>query len=440
MIARSQHLLAAVLLLALSFGCDTKTYLINTPTVALTGGDMFANLPPEMRTVDMEILYAADRNIVSKSPILGIQYGHGRSGQLAVGVATVALNPPMDWEQLSSYVAAPKRKGKHSLFLKSAMEFGSLAVPLSQMEVREGRYRLSNEDAVLLKDSELKLHEELAKRLKYAPRKDVYLYVHGFNNSFEDAVFRLGMMWHMAGRPGVPIAYTWPAGRGGLTGYAYDRESGEFTIFHLKKFIKAVAACPDVERIHLIAHSRGTDVVCTALRELNIETRAKNLRTQEQLKLENLVLAAPDMDADVFEQRFAIEDLHLAARRVTVYLSSTDLALAISDWLFDSRARMGNLTTDKISEDAKTKLSQLKNFWFIDCRVKGFSSSHDYVFAHPAVLSDLILLLRDDRDPGAENGRPMKLRFACVWEIDNDYLLNLPKVLTTQPAAAATQP
>jgi esterase/lipase superfamily enzyme len=276
--------------------------------------------------------------------------------------------------------------------------------------------------------------------LKYAPKKDVFLYVHGFNNTFEDAVFRLGMMWHMSGRAGVPIAYTWPAGRGGLTGYAYDRESGEFTIFHLKKFIKAVAASPDVERIHLIAHSRGTDVVCTALRELNIEIRSKNLRTQEQLKLENLVLAAPDMDADVFEQRFAIEDLHLVARRTTVYLSSTDVALALSDWLFDSKARMGNLTTEKFTEDAKKKLSQLKNFWFIDCKVKGYSSSHDYAFAHPAVLSDLILLLRDDKDPGAENGRPMKQRFTSVWEIDNDYLRNTAPVLTTQPAAPTTAP
>jgi esterase/lipase superfamily enzyme len=155
----------------------------------------------------------------------------------------------------------------------------------------------------------------------------------------------------------VPIVYTWPAGYGGLKGYAYDRESGEFTVFHLKQFIEALAACPEVERIHLIAHSRGTDVLITALREINIEMRAKNLRTHEQLKLENLVLAAPDMDDDVFEQRFAIEDLHLAANRTTIYLSQTDIALAFSRWLFGGGSRLGNLTPQKLTPDAKKKLS-----------------------------------------------------------------------------------
>ena len=45
---------------------------------------------------------------------------------------------------------------------------------------------------------------------------------------------------------------------------AHDRESGEFTVYHLKQCLRAVAACPDVERVHLIAHSRGTDVTISA--------------------------------------------------------------------------------------------------------------------------------------------------------------------------------
>ena len=76
----------------------------------------------------------------------------------------------------------------------------------------------------------------------------------------------------------------------------YDRESGEFSVSHLREFIKNVAGCPDVERIHLVAHSRGTDVTISALRELNLHYRAQGKSTQAELKLENLVLAAPDVD------------------------------------------------------------------------------------------------------------------------------------------------
>jgi esterase/lipase superfamily enzyme len=226
----------------------------------------------------------------------------------------------------------------------------------------------------------------------------------------------------MAGRPGVAIAYTWPAGHGGLTGYAYDRESGEFTVSHLRRFLSVVASCPAVERVHLVAHSRGTDVVITTLRELNNETRAKNLRTKEVYKLDDLVLAAPDVDAEVFEQRFAIEDLHLAANRTTVYLSRTDLALAFSRWLFGGGNRLGNLRPEDFPPESRAKLSHLKGFYLINCNVSGFSTSHDYAFVHPAVVSDLILLLRDRESPGASTSRPLRAPFDGVWEVTNDYL------------------
>ena len=126
--------------------------------------------------------------------------------------------------------------------------------------------------------------------------------------------------------------------------------------------------------------------------------------------------------ADVFEQRFAIEDLHLAARRTTIYLSRTDLALAAAKLLFGGGERLGNLTPRKFSADARAKMADLKGFHMINCDVTGFSNSHNYAFSHPAVVSDLILLLRDDRDPGAEGGRPLAQSEEGIWEVRNDYL------------------
>jgi esterase/lipase superfamily enzyme len=296
-----------------------------------------------------------------------------------------------------------------------------LAIALKRMEVRDGRYRLPQDALNELNAAREQLRKVLAEQLSHSDKKDVYLFVHGFNNSFDDAIFRLAQMWHMAGRGGVPIAYNWPAGRGGILGYAYDRESGEFTVFHLKKFLQAVAAVPEVQRIHLIAHSRGTDVAVTALRELHIEYRSKGLSTQQELKLENLVLAAPDLDADIFEQRFGLEDVHMAANRTTVYLSNTDLALSFSRWLFGGGRRVGNLTAKEITPEARKNLMALGRFDVIQCNVTGYSTTHDYAFAHPAVVSDIFLLLRDGKAPGAANGRPLAMPAEGVWEITNDY-------------------
>lgn len=439
---RPLRLSLVVVLFVVGVGCDARTHLIATPTVALgeRGRTTFDALPPDARTPSMQILYAADRDIVAKTP-LGVQYGSGRSGQLVVGTARIGFDRQMSWEDLvaaSTQKRWPATGGRRpAMTVESTAEFGRVGIPLKEMEVIDGRYQLTPELREEVARTTDALHGVMRDRLAHADRKDVYLYVHGFNNTFEDALFRLSMFWHFAGRPGVAIAYTWPAGRGGLTGYAYDRESGEFTVFHLKLFIRALASCPDVERLHIIGHSRGCDVVCTALRELNIETRAKDLRTQEQLKLHNLVLAAPDLDADVFEQRVAIEDLHLAAHRMTIYFSQTDFALAASAWLFGGGERMGNLTPGKFSPDARRKLAALKSVHMINCDVSGFSTSHDYAFAHPAVASDLILLLRDDLDPGVAHGRPLSAEFEGVWEIDNEYLLGPPPPAPARPVPVA---
>ncbi|HVT88084.1 MAG TPA: alpha/beta hydrolase [Tepidisphaeraceae bacterium] len=420
----------AVMVLCSLAGCASRTLLITTPNtnVGAETEARFNHLDPSLQTNDIPILYAADRAVVNQG-ILGPEYGEGRSSDLVFGSATVGLKPQMSWAELVRRSTTKGDKPATSLEMKSVVEMGRLAVPLKQMEVRDGRYQLSEGSKEELAASKAKLQQIIDERLSHTSQKDVFIFVHGFHNTFDDAAFRLAQTWHFAGRPGVAIVYSWPAGHPGLLGYAYDRESGEFTIFHLKLFLQAVAAIPSVQRIHLIAHSRGTDVAVTALRELNLVYKARGLDTQKELKLENLVLAAPDLDFDVFEQRFGLEDLHMAAKRTTIYMRRNDIALSLSRWLFNSHERMGSLLVDDIEPGARRKLAELGRVDLIQCDVTGFSTSHDYAFAHPAVTSDMILLLRDGKLPGAANGRPLKVIAPDIWGIDNDYPKSPP---TTQ--------
>src|SRR4029450_2336453 len=112
----------------------------------------------------------------------------------------------------------------------------------------------------------------MAQLLARSDRKDVYLFVHGYDCEFEWGSYVMAQLWHFMGRGGVPVSYSWPAGSPHmLRGYQYDRESGEFTAYHLKQFLKLLGSCPGVGKVHIIAHSRGTDVATTALRELKLE-------------------------------------------------------------------------------------------------------------------------------------------------------------------------
>ncbi len=213
-----------------------------------------------------------------------------------------------------------------------------------------------DDPAVLARDEEVAAHfrQEVRRRLALTPHKEVYIFVHGFNNTFDYAASVLAEFWHFGGRIGVPVFYSWPAGAPGLLrGYTHDRESGQFTIHHLKQFLRLVPSIPEVRRIHVITHSRGTAVTCNALRELLLEDRAAGRDPRQALRIGNIVLASPDIDVDVFFQRFVADRFYQVAEHITIYCSEEDRALALSRFLFDSRRRLGRVRPIDLDEAEK---------------------------------------------------------------------------------------
>ena len=70
----------------------------------------------------------------------------------------------------------------------------------------------------------------MAQRLcqRRAPDRSVLVFIHGFNNRFEDSVYRFAQIVHDSGAHSVPILVTWPS-RGSALAYGYDRESTNYT-------------------------------------------------------------------------------------------------------------------------------------------------------------------------------------------------------------------
>jgi len=81
------------------------------------------------------------------------------------------------------------------------------------------------------------------------PKRRVVVFIHGFNNRFDDAVFRFAQIVHDAGTPVVPVLFTWPS-RGSVLAYGYDRESSTYSRNALEDVLKALA------RIHPWVRSR----------------------------------------------------------------------------------------------------------------------------------------------------------------------------------------
>ena len=410
-------LLLAVGLLA---GCPGP-HLMPTPNVYVQApSNPFADVAPSLRTNTVDVLYATDRQPVPRDDGT-LAYGSGRSFSLAVGSCVVEIGQDIAWDTLVQQSRQAERSQELPLRIRALTEQVRLLATPMPFVLHNGLPTVAPAVQEAYEHAAEQVRQDIRQRLTLTSRKAAYVYIHGYNNTFEDGVLVIAELWHFLGRQGVPILYTWPAGSGGgLRGYTHDRESGEFTIFHLKQFVRLLAATPELEELHLIAHSRGTDVLTSALRELYIETHAagKDFRTVYRIK--NVVLAAADLDLEVVSQRLAAEYVGLGTERTTIYVSDVDRAIGFANLLFMSFRRIGQLRPEDLTDEQRQHLERVARTQLIDARVPTGFLGHAYFYRHPAVSADLVLVLRDQLEPGSP-GRPLHKRGANFWQITPEY-------------------
>jgi esterase/lipase superfamily enzyme len=468
---RPSRSVATALAMALAFlltGCGGgPPQLMPTPNIYASGErDPFPDVPPALRNNRAEVLYITDRALEDGSTPDKPTYGFKRSRSVAVGVAEVEFGKDVSWEALRKASRTATRDVKLPMTVTRTTEVvrfpptpqtvTELPEPSAIAAVRhaatmptpvaaDGAAAPATAPAGLSLEEELDFDyrvalAELSARLARTPVKDVYVFVHGYNNNFYDSVTTIAGLWHFLGRQGVPVAYSWPAGHGGLIrGYTYDRESSEFTVYHLKTMLRVIAACPDVHRVHVIAHSRGTDVALSALRELRLEiggpSRTGAKETRDALKLGTVVLAAPDLDLDVVIQRMVTARLGRLPEHFAMYVCSKDKALGISNWLFGGGMRLGKVRAASFTPEEMETLRRAKTVQIIDAQISNAGAfGHDYFHSNPAVSSDLILLMRYQLPPGADTGRPLGGTGNGFWSIDDHY------PATNETATAAADP
>ena len=391
----------------------------------------FADVPDPLQTDSISVMYITDRVPEADGPDQW-EYGSDRSRSAAFGEAVVQIGDDLSWDELVAASRTRKRSEKLELNLTTTRELARFAKtpPKLILTDEEMASRAAPPVDPAQRDAERRFKEELTERLAQTPRKEVFIYVHGFNNTFEDGILTTGELWHFLGREGVPISYSWPAGVGLLKAYEYTLASTQFTVYHFKQTLRRIASCPAVEKVHIIAHSRGTAVVTEGVRELHLEIRSTG-DTQQTLKLGTVILAAADIDVDVAIARNATERIGRAIERSALYISDEDEALGLSRWLFGG-GRLGDVDFKMFEKGEVEALRGSQRTQLIDARVKKRGLGHSYFHADPAVSSDLVLLMRYQLPPGADHGRPLGISDVGLWVVDDDY----PGATWTLPEAA----
>lgn len=188
------------------------------------------------------------------------------------------------------------------------------------------------------------LQAEIASHLsgRIGSNRDILLYVHGFNTSYDESRFRLAQIVEDGRFGGVPVLFTWPS-TNNLLDYGAARESATVSRDALARLIRQLTETPGVGRVHILAHSMGAWLTMEALRQ---DAIAGSPALAE--KLGDVMLAAPDIDLTVFRQQLArIDPSH-----VFVLVAANDRALSLSRTLAGDRQRLGAMDPNNPADRA----------------------------------------------------------------------------------------
>lgn len=220
------------------------------------------------------------------------------------------------------------------------------------------------------------LLEDLNNELQGTIDCSLLVYIHGYNNSFEDAAFRTAQLSYDLGFKGRSIFYSWPSEKEPLK-YPVDVQTAAWTQSNFKSFLFDLLENTSYSNIYLVAHSMGNQVYQKGLADLITE------RPEQISRIKEIILAAPDIDVDLFK-RDVYPILSRLKAGITLYASSKDKALKVSNEV-NGGSRLG---------DSGRKITILPNIETIDAsEVKTDFIGHAVFAESSSIITDMYYLI-----------------------------------------------
>lgn len=200
-------------------------------------------------------------------------------------------------------------------------------------------------------------------------KKRLMVFVHGYNVSFQDAIFKSAQIKYDLGYEWPLVLFSWPS-KSSVKSYVSDKESALNSSVALASLLKTISEM-DIDEVVVIGHSMGTFCLAEALRELNIKNNP----------FQRLVLAAADIQKQAFFERYC-ETIKASFNMVSLYASSSDKALIASNMINESE-RVGDTRNGIVVVDGIESIDMSE----LDDNL--FSLGHSYVSESNRALDDL---------------------------------------------------
>jgi esterase/lipase superfamily enzyme len=188
--------------------------------------------------------------------------------------------------------------------------------------------------------------------LRAPDHRSVILFVHGYNVTFAEGLYRFAQVIHDTGIPGVPVHYSWPSA-GNPLGYGYDRDSMLYARDGLEQVMAEIARAGG--EIVLIGHSMGALLIMETLRQIAIRDRAFIDR-----HVGGVALISPDLDIEIFRQQ--AKRIGPLPQPFVIFSSSRDKVLRLSATLTGRRDRLGNIADVRELSDLQVTVLDVSAF------------------------------------------------------------------------------
>ncbi len=185
---------------------------------------------------------------------------------------------------------------------------------------------------------------EINRELATRPRgqRKLLLFIHGYNNTTSDAILRLSQFVEDTGFQGVPVLFTW-ASAAKAPRYVYDLNSALIARVKIKD-MSDVLVQTNAEGIDVFAHSMGTFLAMEGLVDAELAGRLGRNK-----QIETIMLAAPDIDIDLFRTQIGLLP-RAVVDRMYLLISQDDAALRFSRRIAGGVPRVGAADAIELEE------------------------------------------------------------------------------------------
>ena len=282
-----------------------------------------------------------------------------------------------------------------------------------------------NEEVAITSQRSL-AREELVRQVRdmveQSPHRSLLLIVHGYRERFVSALRKTAFVSHVLDINTPVMVFDWPGDQPGLPLVSYRRaaEIAEASAPDLADLLRLVLTEVQPGQVWLVANSMGGQVVAEAFGLLYEFPEFADLEPE----IEEVVLTAPDIDMDEFDDRFE-DEIRALTKNLTVYVSSNDRAL-IASRLANRGRRRGESTLNSrdVRQDQIEEAIRLAEMidpdsdrvTLVDVTpVNRTVNFHNFYLESPEVYNDIFRRLANERAPRSRELYPVRTQAGAVY-------------------------